>query len=143
MEEKLLRDYARLLAGKGVNVEKNDEVWILAELDQPQFVRMVVEECYKLGAKRVRVEWSDNECNKAGLKYMKVGELSKVPSYSIARYKYMIKHNPSMLYIVSDDPDAMKGVNQNKVFKSSVKTRKKIKPYRDQMDGKYKWCIED
>ena len=50
MEKKLLQDYARLIAAMGANVEKGDEVWIEAGLDQPEFVYMVAEECYKLGA---------------------------------------------------------------------------------------------
>ena len=47
MNEKLLRDYARLIARMGGHVNKGDEVWINAQLDQPDFVTMVVEECYK------------------------------------------------------------------------------------------------
>ena len=53
MEEKLLRDYARLIACQGGHVVKGDIVWINAGLDQPEFVTMVVEECYKAGAKDV------------------------------------------------------------------------------------------
>jgi aminopeptidase len=72
---------------------------------------------------------------------MNLRELSKVPEYSISEYKYMVKHLPSMLHIVSDDPDAFKGIKQSILSKSSMKVRKKAKPYRDLMDGKYKWCI--
>ena len=46
-----------------------------------------------------------------------------------------------MLHIISDDPDAMKGIDQRKVSKARQKSYPKIKKYRDMMDGKYKWCI--
>ncbi len=141
MDIKRLQEYAALLANKGINVEKGEEVWINCQLDQIDFVRLVVEECYKLGAKKVRVRFSDNQISKLSYKYCSSGELSKVPNYTITEYKYMAKHNPTMLHIVSDDPDAFKGISQSKLSKVTFSFRKKVKPYRDQMDGKYKWCI--
>ena len=141
MELERLREYAQLLAAKGVGTEKGDEIWINCQLDQPEFVRMVVEECYKLGAKKVRVRYSDEKLAKLNYKYMGLKDLSKVPEYTVAEYRYMAKHLVSMLHIVSDDPTALAGVNINKMMKASMKTRKKVKPFRDKMDGKYKWCI--
>ena len=50
MNQKLLRDYARLIAKMGGAVKKGDEVWINAQLDQPDFITTLVEECYLAGA---------------------------------------------------------------------------------------------
>ena len=141
METSRLKEYARLLAAKGVHVEKGDEVWVNCQLAQVDFVRYVVEECYKLGAKAVRVKFYDEKISKLSYQYMGLKELSKVPEYRISEYRYMKKNKPSMLHIVSDDPDALKGISQTKIVKSGMKFRKKIKPYRDAIDGKYKWCI--
>ncbi|MBR5119403.1 MAG: aminopeptidase, partial [Clostridia bacterium] len=58
MKKSILRNYAKLIAKMGGNVQKGQNVMILASLDQPDFVRMVVEECYALGARKVNVEWS-------------------------------------------------------------------------------------
>ena len=141
MELSRLKEYASLLARKGINVQKREEVWVNCQLDQIEFVRLVVEALYEAGAKRVRVRFADNQISKLGYKYASTGELSKVPNYTIAEYKYMVKHNPSMLHIVSDDPDAFSGVSLSKLNKVSMSFRKKVKPYRDLMDAKYKWCI--
>lgn len=141
MEEARLREYAELLAKKGINVLKDEEVWISCGLDQVEFVRIVVEECYKAGAKRVRVDFSDNKISRLSYQYMSLKELSKVPEYSVAEYRYMVKHLPSVLHIVSDDPDALKGISQTKISKAAMKFTKKIKPYRNKMDGNHKWCI--
>ena len=141
MELSRLKEYAELLARKGINVQKGEEVWVNCQVDQMPFVRLVTEALYQAGAKKVRVRLSDNELSRIGYKYAKTSELSKVPNYTIAEYKYMVKHNPSMLHIVSDDPDAFKGIRQDKLTKVSFAFRRKVKPYRDLMDGKYKWCI--
>ena len=59
MKKTVLRNYARLIARAGGNVQKGQDVIVRASLDQPEFVRMLVEECYACGARMVRVEWSD------------------------------------------------------------------------------------
>ena len=141
MEEKLLRDYARLIACQGGHVIKGDEVWINAGLEQPDFVTYVVEECYKAGAKSVTVYWHHDPVTKQQYKYETIGSLSKVSPMQLAKFKYWEKKLPVVIHIVSDDPDALKGVNQNKVTKSMAKRYPKIKKYRDAIDGKYKWCI--
>ena len=141
MDQKLLRDYARLIAQRGAHVMKGDEVWINAQLDQPDFVEMVVEECYKAGAKHVQVYWAHNPLVKYTYKYETLGNLSIVSPMNIAKYKYWEKHLVTMVHIVSDDPDAFKEVNQTKMAKARAKSYPKIKKYRDAVDGKYKWVI--
>lgn len=141
MDEKLLRDYARLIAQTGGHVVKGDEVWIEAELDQPEFIYMVVEECYKCGAKNVVVRWSYDQLAKLDYKFMTLAELSKIAPYSLARFKYMAKKLPTRIYIMSEDPDGLKGIDQKKMAKSQARIYPKIKKYRDLADGKYKWCI--
>ncbi len=46
MELSRLQEYASLLARKGINVQKGEEVWVNCQLDQIEFVRLVVEELY-------------------------------------------------------------------------------------------------
>ena len=46
MRKTQLKRYAKLLAKVGLNVKKGQTVFIGADLDQPEFVAMVVEECY-------------------------------------------------------------------------------------------------
>ena len=58
MKKTVMRSYANLIASVGVNIKKGQEVIIRADLDQPEFIAMLVEECYKLGAKKVEVEWN-------------------------------------------------------------------------------------
>jgi len=58
MEQQRLEKYAQLIVECGLNVRKGQEVRIQCGLDQPEFVAMVVEECYKRGASKVVVKWS-------------------------------------------------------------------------------------
>ena len=58
MKKTVLREYAKLIARMGVNVQKGQTVIIHAGLDQPEFVEILVDECYKCKAREVIVEWS-------------------------------------------------------------------------------------
>ena len=48
---------------------------------------------------------------------------------------------PCRIYLTSEDPDGLKGINQEKMAKASKNRFPIIKPYRDAMDNKYQWCI--
>jgi len=58
MNKERLRKYAHLIANVGAGVKEGQRVAIYAELDQPEFVTTVAEECYKAGAMKVSVNFS-------------------------------------------------------------------------------------
>ena len=141
MKKTIQREYAKLIAKSGVAVKKNDVVIIQADLDQPDFIAMLVDECYKAGAERVMVEWSYQKIQKLHIRHQKAKVLGKVEEFEEAKIKYRLEKNPAMIYILSDDPNGLAGINQAKYSKAMQERMKVIKPYRDQMDNKYKWCI--
>ena len=87
------------------------------------------------------VEWSYLPLTKLNVNHMSSKLLGKVEEFEEAKLKYRLEKNPAMLHIVSDDPDGLKGINQARFAKSMAEKMKVIKPYRDAMDNKYKWCI--
>ena len=46
MTKTRLKKYAELIARCGANVQKGQDVIINCELDQPEFIEMLVKECY-------------------------------------------------------------------------------------------------
>lgn len=141
MQKARLRNYAKLIAVCGVNVQKGQEVIINAELDQPEFVKTVAEECYRAGAKLVRVEWNYQPIEKLHYRYRTLTTLGKVEEWEKAKLQHYVDVLPCRIYLVSEDPDGLKGINQEKMAKAGQKRYPIIKPYRDQMENKYQWCI--
>lgn len=141
MKKTVLRSYAKLIATTGINVQKGQEVFIQAELDQPEFVKMVVEECYRAGAKRVIVDWSYQPLNKIQIRWRSQKNLNTISDWEEARWKHYLEEIPCRIYLVSEDPDGLKGINMGKMAKAQQATYKVIKPYRDQIENKYQWCI--
>ena len=141
MKKTVLREYARLIARCGVNVQKGQEVFIAADLDQPEFVAMLVDECYKCKAKKVVVDWAYQPLQKLHIRYRSLSTLSKLDNYELARWQHYVDTIPCRIYLLSDDPDGLKGINQEKTAKSQQALFPIIKPFRDQIENKYQWCI--
>ena len=141
MKKSVMQKYARLIARKGVNIHKGQEVIIRADLDQPEFVRMTVEECYKAGASKVTVDWQYQPLQKLHYRYRSLKTLSKMENWEIEKLKLSVEKLPAMIYIMSEDPDGLKGINQEKVAKSQKALYPIMKPFRDAKDNKYQWCI--
>lgn len=136
-----MQKYARLIARKGINVKKGQEVIVSASLDQPEFVKMVVEECYRAGASKVTVEWSYQPITKLHYRYRSLKTLSTFEKWEIEKLEHKCETLPATIYIESDDPDGLKGIDQTKISKASQAKYPIIKPYHDKMDNKYQWCI--
>ncbi len=141
MKKTVLRKYASLIANVGARVKKGQEVMIYAELDQPEFVKMLTEECYKAGAKRVDIEWSYQPLTKTHVRYRSVRTLSEMLDWEVEKLKRRVKVLPVMIYLLSEDPDGLNGMNQQKYSKGTQARYKIIKPFRDEMENKYQWCI--
>ena len=141
MKKSQLKKYAKLLARVGLNVQKGQTVFIAADLDQPQFVQMVVEECYKAGASDVFVEWSYQGVEKVSAKYRSLQSLSTLLPWNKAKWEYKAENFSCRLYIESEDPDGMKGVDQEKLANARQALYPSIKPYREAMENRHQWCI--
>ena len=141
MKKTYIKAYAKLIAKCGVNIKRGDEVIINASLDAPDFICMVAEECYRAGAARVMIEWSYQKKTRMDMKYMTAKRLGVVEAWEEAKLKYRLEKDPAMIFILSDDPDGLKGIDQKKYTSAMIERLKVIKPYRDQMENKYKWCI--
>ena len=141
MKKSVLRSYARLIARSGVNIQPGQEVFILAELDQPEFVQMLVDECYKCKAKKVVVDWNYQPLEKLHYRYRTLTTLGKLDNYEEARWQHYVDTLPCRIYLLSEDPDGLKGINQTKMAKAQQKRYPIIKPYRDAIENKYQWCI--
>ncbi len=141
MEQERLKKYANLIVKCGLNVQKGQEIIIRCGLDQPEFVAMVTEECYKRGAERVKVEWSYMPVSKIHLNYKSLETLSEVTDVEKAEWQRKVDKLTCILWLDSDDPDGLNGTDSEKISKANIARYPIIKPYRDTLDNKYQWCI--
>lgn len=142
MNKTTLKKYAKLIVRVGVNLQEGQDVIINASMDQKELVTLIVEEAYLAKARKVKVDWNElPEIYKLMVKYESLETLSEVPNWSVEKLKYQVEKNPARIYVLSDDPDALKGIDQEKVAKMRMARHKVVKPYVDQMNNQYQWTI--
>ena len=141
MKKVQLKRYAKLVARVGLNVKKGQTVFIAAGLDQPEFVTMVVEECYKAGASEVFVEWSYQPVEKLSANYRSLESLSTMKPWVKAKWQFKAENYSCRLFIESEDPDGMNGVDQEKMSSARRAIFPQVKPFRLAMENRHQWCI--
>ena len=141
MKKSVLKKYAELIAKTGINVQKGQDVVIRCDLDQPEFVKMVTEYCYKFGARKVTIEWSYQPLAKVHNKYCSVKTLATLEKWEEEKLKHNSETLPALIWLDSEDPDGLKGMNEKKSAEAQRIRYPLIKPYRDAMENKYQWCI--
>lgn len=141
MKNSLLKKYAKLLVVKGVNIQKNQELTLIASIDQSPLVNEIVKEAYIAGAKKVNVEWQSQDLEKIHYKHQSVKTLSTIEKWELEKLQHRVDVLPARLFIVSDDPDGMKGINHKKMAEVSKNRYPIIMPYRNQIEDKEQWCI--
>lgn len=141
MEEKKLRAYARLIARMGVNIRQGQEVVIRTEPQQLDFLEMLIDECYLAGASKVTIEWRFAPAQRLDIKYQSDDTLGRVESWEEQRLKHKVATLPANIYLDSDDPDGLAGIDQDKWARAQQSRFKITRPYRDAMENKYQWCV--
>ncbi|MBR4496541.1 MAG: aminopeptidase [Acholeplasmatales bacterium] len=141
MNKTILRNYAKLIVKMGVNVQKGQDVIINASVDDNYFVKYVVEECYKAKARKVTVDWSSDDVTRLHYKYQKAKTLGEVTDWRKAKLQYEVETLPARIHIESNDPDALNGLDQDKITEARRLSGPIIMEYREKMDNKYQWTI--
>ena len=141
MDGEKLKGYAELIVRVGVNIQAGQDVIISAGLDQPEFVELVVGECYRAGAAEVRVEWTHQPLKLLHVQYQSLERLGTIPDWEKQRLLHRAETLPAMIYLESADPAGLDALDQEEWGKSVQMRWGVIKPIRDSMENKYQWCI--
>ncbi|EOH8748085.1 aminopeptidase [Enterococcus faecalis] len=110
-----LKKYARLIAETGVNVQENHTVVLQISVDQAPLARLITEEAYRLGAAEVIVQWSDETIQREFLAHAATDRIENVPQYKIDQTDDWIAKGASRISVVSSNPDALAGVDAQRV----------------------------
>lgn len=137
----LLKKYAHLIVCTGANVQKGQTVQLTAAVEQHEFAALVTEECYKAGARKVNMNWTSDMKNRLDFLYAEQEVLAEVLPWEEAKMKQMVDDLPCRIFIVSDDPDALGGIDPKKISAVTQSRTAVFKPYRNAIEGKHQWVI--
>ena len=139
--DKVLQKYAELIVRTGANVQPGQVVQLTICVEQHAFAAMVMEECYKAGAKKVNIDWTFDMQSRLNYLYADREVLSKVLPWEEAKMKQIVEDLPCRIYIISEDPDAMNGIDPQKLSAVMQSRATVMKPYRYAIEGRHQWTI--
>lgn len=142
MNQDLLKKYAELVVKIGVNIQKNQTLIVNSPIECCDFVRKIAETAYKCGARDVQVRWNDDKLTR--IKYLNAPEeiFEEFPEWQKEFYLSYAREGAAFLSISASDPEALKGVDPNRMVKAGKAADAAIKEYVDRMmNDKNPWCV--
>ena len=128
MKKTMQRKYARLLVRVGVNVQKGQTLIVRAQTESYPFVELLADEAYKAGAGDVQIEWSDQTLNRLNYRHRSMTALSQVHPWQVEKLKEEAETLPATIRLYSEDPDGLRGIDQEKLKKVRQKRYPILRP---------------
>ena len=140
--EESLREYARLLARVGLNIQKGQRLVISAPVECAGFARLCAQEAYDAGCCEVVMNWHDDALTR--MKYLQADEavFDEVPLWRRHFFNDYALEGTAYLAISATDPENLKGVDSRRIVRAQQASGKALKDFdRLQMCGGFPWCI--
>lgn len=134
--------YAKLVATHGVNVTKGKYVCISCPLCAADFGRMVAENCYRLGAADVIMNYYDEQFSKIRYTWASKEVIGDIPFWQAERRNLYARQGCCNISIIADDPEIFTGVDSDKLMTAAIASKKAFKEFYDIMDqGGVRWTV--
>ncbi|OXS53082.1 aminopeptidase [Cohnella sp. CIP 111063] len=127
---KHLEQYAALAVEVGVNIQPGQPLWIAAPVAAAEFVREIAKHAYKTGAKYVHVDWNDDLVTRARLEHAAEESLSFAPAWNIAGRIELAEEGAAFLTIVSENPNALRGIDPARIALATKAQQQAAQPFR-------------
>ena len=141
MNKNICTKIAEVAVKIGVNLQKGQDAVIFISPKQNALAQAIVKECYKNGARKVSVEFTDEEITKLKYRYEKMETLKDIPEWEVMKFKQRSEDLPVLIHVEDDDPDAYAKLNMKKINAARVAKMQKIKAYRDKESLYNQWTI--
>ena len=140
--EENLKKYAELLVATGINVSEGHTVVLSIDVEQAPLARLISEAAYERGAKKVIVNWADDDLTRIDYTHQDLETLKDVPDYKIAEMDYIIEEGASRISVRSSDPDAFAGLDSDKIAESQKARGAAFRPMMDAtQSNKLSWLV--
>jgi aminopeptidase len=139
--DKRFDKYCELVVKNGVNIQKNQTLFITAAVESAPMVRMVTEKAYAAGAGNVIVQWEDEQVEKVRYLNNSIEKYKKMEPWKKLQSDTMCERGAAFMRIVSSTPEIYKDVGVDKLVENTKATSEGTKVYRKmQSTGKLQWC---
>lgn len=141
-KEEQLKQYAALLVKVGMNVQQDQRVFIRATVDAKDFVHLVVEAAYEVGASDVKVQYTDDKLTQLNFKYRSKESFEVVPQYLVDERMDYANDYAAQLALISSSPENLKDADSDKVSANMKAYGTAFKDYMKMMQSdQFSWTV--
>ena len=135
--------YAKLLLEVGVNLQPEQSLLLVAEPYHWDFLNLLTEEAYKMGAKHVLVEAIDPRQIKARIEYSREENLDQLVSWTEKKNQCIIDESWARINLFGPtNPDLMGSLNSEKLGIIQKVQSISSRPLSDACGtGRVSWCV--
>lgn len=137
-----LEKYAKAIMRVGANVQKGQLVVIRADISANEFIKELTKQAYLEGAGKVAIEYRDEEITRLNYQYQTVEELENIRKWEIEKYEDYVNRNAVFISVIGNDPNALEGLDSEKVQKGIVASSKAMSGFRKAlMNDQNSWVV--
>lgn len=137
-----LRNYAKLVVEVGINVQEGQPVVIRTPIEGAEFAREMTRCAYEVGAKKVYVEFSDEQIGKMTYQYASEETLGEFPVWETAKYEGLVDQNAAFISISASNPDLLKDIPASKIAIAQKAAGKGLVKFRKATsNSEICWCV--
>lgn len=141
INKQLIEKYAELIVKTGANVQKGQLVEIYSSVENAFFAELVLEQCYKAGARFVIMNWVNERASALTYKYASIDELKQIKPYIKAKYEYIADNRATRIFFEDSDPNAFSEIDPTKMAESQKDLSTFVRNLFDKIENQYQWCI--
>lgn len=140
-EENLLQ-YAKLIVEVGVNIQKGQDLMITSPIQTAYFARALTKCAYEAGAKKVYVDYVDEELSKVMYMHAPDEAFLEYPKWVAEGKEQLANHNCAFISISASNPDLLKDVDPKRIATMQKTAGIALEGFRNAIqNGDVAWCV--
>lgn len=142
MKQILLKQYAKLVIGIGINPNKGQKLVISCPVECAAFGRLCLSAAYDAGCSEVIMNWTDDHCTRETYLKADSAVFESFPDWRKRFFDDLAAEGAARLSIYATDPENLKDVDPKRISNFGRASGKALENYRNlQMKNAFPWCV--
>lgn len=142
MNKDLLWQYARLVVGVGINVQKGQPIMVNCPVECAEFGRLLAKAAFEAGAKDVIMNWRDDVVSREHWLHADDSVFDAVSPWEVMMRNTLAEQGVGVISVAATDPENLKGVDPDRLRRWGTATGRDLKEFsRSMMSNAIPWCV--
>lgn len=140
--KELQEKYAGVILNTCLKIKKDQPLFISANYERADFVRILANQAYKIGVKDIYFDLTDVYLKHDALKNLELEDLKQLSFWNKEKWNEYAKKEAAFIMLASETPGLMKDIDPKKLNDLTIhayNTRKEFDDLRDK--SMVQWCI--